>query len=575
MKRAAAATRNFENIRLSETPCEIIRKVEILQFMASMPRKHSESNASGLVSPRVQAQEIASRLLSSVDEVIDVINEQENKNFKLGVILLIIAIVTWIIGLELVNTVLKGDEFQKPIFLAVLTGSCFILNFTPNVISFIAHLLKKPSNSFPNSSPLLSTSDLEIDSRAILKSPSQTVTPDRQHREPKSLSRYEVSMLAFQISVIYLIYNLMALMALQYTSASNQTILGSTTTFFTLCLGVFLKIDKFLTKKLICVVSSLIGVILINLGGKDLVGGTDNKFEPKNPLYGNFLALIGAFFYALYLLNMKVKCGTGDKTTNERELFGWVGVFTIILGIPILFVAHLFDIERFQLPSDFSVLVMITINALFSVTSDYVTILAMLLTSPLVTSLALTSSIPITILVDFVILDFSREKNSSVSKLFIYIFGVLCIMVSVVLININISSENELIEEVIEETLEVAIHDDEVLSPMLSPYLSSSSAHAIMRHDIGVRLPMSPRITLWRKKTHMELNRLNSEISKFTLNSKHQDVSERSPLYNPNHSDLYSSNVSLPNETAEEEHTNLFLSGGVNHKFSLEQVSQD
>ncbi|GEQ66550.1 hypothetical protein JCM33374_g213 [Metschnikowia sp. JCM 33374] len=542
-----------------------------------MPRSHSETRNSTIGSPRVKAQEIASRLLSSVDEVIDVINEQEKKNFKLGVLLLLIAIFTWIIGLELVNTVLKGDAFQKPFFLAVLTGSCFILNFIPNVISFFNYLSKKPSNSFPNSSPLLSTSDLEIDNGTVLKSSSRPDPVVKTRQESRFLNRSEILVLAFQIAVIYFFYNLMALSALQYTSASNQTILGSTTTFFTLCLGVILKIDRFSIKKLACVTSSLMGVILINLGGKDLEGGSDNKFKPKNPLYGNFLALIGAFFYAVYLLNMKIKCGTGEKSTNERELFGWVGVFTLILGLPVLFIAHLFGIEKFELPSDVSIFVMISINALFSVTSDYVTILAMLLTSPLVTSLALTSCIPITIFVDFIILDFSKERNgSSASKLFIYGFGVVCILVSVILININITSENELIEEVIEDTLEVAIHDDEVLSPMLSPYLSFSSAHAGLRHDVGIRSPLSPKVSVWKRKPLTKLSRLNNEVSRFTLNHNSEDTPEDTPLNNSHHSQrLYTNdNLMLAEESGEEENTNIFLSGGVNHKFSLEHVSQ-
>lgn len=48
------------------------------------------------------------------NDIVDIINQQEIQNYKLGIILLVIALATWIIGLELVNAVLKGDDYEKP-----------------------------------------------------------------------------------------------------------------------------------------------------------------------------------------------------------------------------------------------------------------------------------------------------------------------------------------------------------------------------------------------------------------------------------------------------------------------------
>ena len=45
---------------------------------------------------------------------------------------------------------------------------------------------------------------------------------------------------------------------------------------------------------------------------------------------------------------MKFKCGTGDKTTNERRLFGYVGLITFVIGVPVLYVVDLLEIEKFQ-----------------------------------------------------------------------------------------------------------------------------------------------------------------------------------------------------------------------------------
>jgi len=540
----------------------------------------------GLVtSPRIRTQEIQARVITEVQDVIDIINDQEKKNFRLGVLFLIVAISTWIVGLELVNSVLKGDEFGKPWFLAFLTGSCFMLNFVPEVFLFIKGLLSTKSEENAPFSPDLSASDFEpsLDSNVVVTEAHPFEKPDSEFNAPIPLTRREIFELSGFIAVIYYSYNVLVMLALQYTSASNQTVLGSTTTMFTLFVGVYLNVDRFTLKKVFCVATSLAGVILINVSENQVGENDGNKFKPKNPALGNFLALLGAFFYALYLLLMKVKCGTGEKTTNERHLFGWVGVFTFIMGFPILAIVHHLGIEKFMLPPSWQIFGMVLINSVFSVISDYVTILAMLLTSPLVTSLALTSSIPITILVDFIILHVTGgDSDSSTSNLFLYGFGVLSILVSVSLININITTENELIEEVIEETFEDAIRQDEVLSPVLSPFLGSTNSTGFISsprvHDaIGVNR-LTPSSLFKRKSKYVSSPLvpvpMNHDDSQFTLNSSSND--ELTPMQNANHHhNLYTIDTSLDENAVEPTNANLIVFGGVNHHYYVKTIEPD
>lgn len=517
-------------------------------------------------SPRIKAQDLDHQVVSNAAQAVDVINEQERHNFKLGALLLVVAIATWMLGLELVNSVLKGDQFQKPFFMATLTGSCFMLNWIPNVARFVSRLWSGPVKDAFSDSPLLSSSDLDLEGVGTdAQNPNYSEAP---HSAPSPLDRLEVLALAFQISIIYYVYNLMGMLALKYTSASNQTILGSTTTFFTLLLGTMLKIDRLTSKKVVCVMSSLLGVVLINVGERSSGSNDSNKFMPKNPALGNTFALAGAFCYALYLLVMKLKCGTGDRTTNERELFGWVGIFTFLMGVPLLFTVHLLDIEKFSLPPSRAISAMVLINSVFSVISDYVTIIAMLLTSPLVTSLALTSSIPITIFVDFLILRLSAGSDTSKnSGFFVYAFGVASILTSVLLINIDITSENELIEEVIDGAFEGAIKNDDVLSPLLSPYLSSSTTTG--RHSplnrVGLR-HLSPRLGFFLSTDKSTGSCV--EVSKLALNAT--SSGESSNLKNANHHQhLYTLDSQLSGTATEPA---LHISGGVNHNFIVSNV---
>lgn len=533
-------------------------------------------------SPIVRSQEIEARVIADVEDVIEIINDQEQKNFRLGVILIVIAISTWIIGLELVNSVLKGDEFQKPCFLAFLTGACFILNFIPEVIVFLRNLIWSLGKTQSDLSPQLSTSDLILrESFGDNRGPRRIEKSDLELEAPEPLTGWEVFGLALQISIIYFCYNVLVMLALQFTSASNQTLLGSTTTIFTLFVGVYLRVDRFTLKKLICVATSLAGVILINVSESHVEGNDGNKFQPKNPALGNLLALLGAFCYALYLLTMKVRCGTGKKTTNERQLFGFVGLISLFLGIPVLAIAHFTGFEEFLLPPSPGVFAMIITNSVFSVISDYVTILAMLLTSPLVTSLALTSSIPITILVDFIILHITGGDSASLdSNLLLYGFGVLSILMSVILINVNITAENELIEEAIEEAFEDAIRHDEVLSPVLSPYLGSSNLGSYVPSPKVLQAIGSNRLvpsTIFKKLQYVSSPlvpaTMNHEESQFSLNADSNE--ETSLIQNTNHhQNLYT--IGTPTEeNLINAQANLLVFGGLNHNYHVKLKPSD
>ena len=254
------------------------------------------------------------------------------------------------------------------------------------------------------------------------------------------MTKKEITLLSLQIAIIYYLYNVFVMECLKFTSASNQAILGTTTSSFTLIIGTFLKIDHFTFKKGLCIIFSTIGILLINFSESDEKGNIESPiFKPKNPILGNALAICGALMYALYLIMMKVKYSIANKTTNKRRLFGFVGLFTFIIGIPILFLIDYFEVEKFEFPPpNKQIIILIIINGLFSVISDYTAILAMLLTSPFFTSLAFTTSIPITIMCDYAISRLYGTTPSSGSTL-VYFLGVISVLISLILINIRIT----------------------------------------------------------------------------------------------------------------------------------------
>lgn len=457
---------------------------------------------------------------SDPEQVVDLITEEEKRKYRAGIILLIISIGAWIVGLELVNGVLKSNEYRKPIFFAVITGSCFSLNLVYDVFKLFKGKLSKVHEL----EPLLNTDKCN-------------------DHENTTLSLKEVLLISIQIATIYLFYNIFAMEALRFTSASNQTVIGSLTSMFTLLIGVIIGTERFSNIKVICVVVSCCGVFLVNLSSVGDSNG-DHKYTPKNPKLGNVLALGGALFYAFYLLITKFKCG-GSKTTNERRLFGFVGVIILVMGAPILYIVDALGWEKFEFPPNNTILVIVVANGILTVVSDYTSILAMLLTSPLVVSLTLTSSIPITILIDCVVLMYSNEPINTSS---VYFLGISCIFVAVLLINVNVASENTLIEEVIENNLASAIQNDELMSPILSPLLGGSVSHQHVKSPL--QMIFSPEMTDYDYT-------IPTVVTAFNLNANDESPPTRNLNHHPS---FYTSETNAPT---------LLVSGGKNHNYDI------
>jgi solute carrier family 35, member F5 len=92
---------------------------------------------------------------------------------------------------------------------------------------------------------------------------------------------------------------------------------------------------------------SFCGVVLVSLSD----GSSDTVPEHAlKPAWGDFLALLSAFFYALYVTLLKVRIR--DESRIDMQLFfGFVGLFNVITLWPIAIILHLTGAETFQLPS--------------------------------------------------------------------------------------------------------------------------------------------------------------------------------------------------------------------------------
>lgn len=121
-------------------------------------------------------------------------------------------------------------------------------------------------------------------------------------------------------------------------------------------------IERFTARKVLGVVASLIGIILISrvdLSKPDsddmtpTVDGGDGTFPHKSTAeiaLGDAMAAFSSIMYGVYTIVMKKQVGD-ESRVNMQLFFGLVGFFNLVLLWPGFFILHWTGVEPFQLPS--------------------------------------------------------------------------------------------------------------------------------------------------------------------------------------------------------------------------------
>lgn len=420
----------------------------------------------------------------------------------LGFSSLFSVIILWVISSFIINELFENDLYSKPFFITYINTSVFIFYLVPYFLKYLyrkyytrnshvsftkileddifesyleaTKIESKNTNNIDEcliqnndirnnhdinrrksqvvidlesqveTTELISTNDSCSDHSSIHIGllPSHNIRTDEENNGPLSL-RQTIN-LSFQFCILWYLANLGTNASLKYTSVSSQTILSTTSSFFTLFLGYFFKIDKISRLKIISLVLSMIGIIIITridaINSLKLHNIDEGSFSATNlqMFFGNILALLGALFYGFYtvLLKLKVK---SEERLNTKIFFGFVGIFNLILLWPSLILWNYLKIEIFELPSqtlsDAGSLIwkLLLVNCLITFISDYCWAIAVLLTSPLLVTVGLSFTIPLALIGDCL------YKGKTVSWEYLLGAGIICI--SFLLINRDESNE--------------------------------------------------------------------------------------------------------------------------------------
>ncbi|EST08281.2 hypothetical protein PSEUBRA_002031 [Kalmanozyma brasiliensis GHG001] len=239
------------------------------------------------------------------------------------------------------------------------------------------------------------------------------------------LTLRQTAVLASQFTLVWFGANWAINAGLGLTSVASGTTIGSASGFFTLALGAALGVDRFTLPRLGAVCISALGVAAVTFADRDTATSTitppsssaildglwSRSLEPSTPSFstftgkppnaplGDLLALLSAFLYSLYVMLLKTRIGSEDRISMPL-MFGIVGAINVLCLWPILPLLHFTGVEPFALPPSPRIWAGVVVNMCITFVSDFIYLLAMLKSSPLITTLGLSLTIPLAVVID-------------------------------------------------------------------------------------------------------------------------------------------------------------------------------
>ncbi|KAJ1833593.1 hypothetical protein LPJ63_002637 [Coemansia sp. RSA 2711] len=347
-----------------------------------------------------------------------------------GLLLLLCVVVIWVGSSFLVSNLFGEQEYNRPFFITYLNTSTFSFYLAG---AYITYLRTGPCSQLAPRKR--SQSDDDAISRANGTSDSTgaaDVVSTPRHRQPAAESELhsrnrsgeevllvdvcedeapagdvtaqpkltvrETVRLGVAFSMLWFAANVSQNASLAYTTVASSSILCSTSGLFTLVIGALGGVETFNAARLTAVLASILGVYCImEYGSRE----TDALAMPLS-WFGDILALLSAALYGGYTTLLKRQIGD-ESRLNTPLFFGAVGLANTLLLWPGFILLHFTGIETFQLPHSGSMWAMILVNAFVGTfLSDYLWLLSMLMTSPLVVTLGLSLTIPLSMAGDII-----------------------------------------------------------------------------------------------------------------------------------------------------------------------------
>ncbi|KAL8801376.1 MAG: hypothetical protein Q9182_004490 [Xanthomendoza sp. 2 TL-2023] len=344
----------------------------------------------------------------------------------LGIVLLLTTVFLWTASQFLASTIFADNTYSKPYFVTYVNSTFFIIFLLPDLLKYLLdphgswrHLFRKGHKEtkyallVEDERNTAAKADSQGDPSGYNGQMDGGLSPNNGTDSTGPTDRAAVkgigdkltirdtAWLSLEFSFLWFIANYFTAACLKYTSVASSTILTSTCSIWTLLIGASVGTESFTVKKLIGVVASFAGVLLIST--VDISGDNDKNrglFPHKSShqiTIGDALALLSAVLYGVYTTIMKKKLGD-ESQVNMLHFFGFVGLFSTVFLVPGFPILHYLKVESFNLPPTKRVWTIILVNSAASLVADFCWAYAMLLTSPLVVTVGLSLTIPLSLI---------------------------------------------------------------------------------------------------------------------------------------------------------------------------------
>lgn len=374
----------------------------------------------------------------------------------LGLINLSAVVILWVSSSFLVNAIVEDDTYRKPFFITWINTSCFSFYIIP-YLKFkklsLRQFITKFNNEYkyhqiPNKDGdgLIRSYGSDEDLNTVVATQVEegegqgqlsltcvdSIGEDVQPDNSLDINIYDTFKLSFQFIILWYAANLVTNASLSYTSVASQTILSSTSSFFTLIIGYLVSVESINQNKIMGILLSFSGVLIVTKA--DTSDDNPNRNTDKSTmmiLWGNLLALSGALIYGIYTILLKFKTSIPnshkERNLNTHLFFGFVGLICFLGLWPILVILHFTKVETWSLPTSREVWTCLVLNAVITFISDFCWCNAVLLTSPLTVTVGLSMAIPLAMLGDWILKEFQLNL--------LYVFGAVIVTTGFLIIN--------------------------------------------------------------------------------------------------------------------------------------------
>lgn len=370
----------------------------------------------------ITASTISSNLLEK--SVLTDNNCYKNRTkYILGIVALFLVVFLWVLSSFVMSLLLR--IYPKPFFSTYFSTATFQLYFP---ILYINSILRSKRNRQKKCETQHLATQKKTPEMQESVVGDQQANQNRQNESSSSaivqtvplpkMTNKEILQHSVLFFGIYFVSCFLANLSFEYTDVVSASILLSTSCFFTLIFSIIAGLESFTLMKALSVIICAGGLCIVGLLSYIYDELGQQSHPPVNMALGNLYAIASALLYGLYSVMLKKKT-IDESRLNMPFFFGCVGLLSTILLWPFFFILHIFQLEIIELPSLFSMGLLFANNLFGSLAANYCWIYALVNTSPLIVSIGLAFSIPLTILLDALIYKNSMFTFRSLAGVFI------------------------------------------------------------------------------------------------------------------------------------------------------------